>query len=208
MQQRSQSTEQLTQGVKELQLDIPELSILKLIQFSEILVKWNKAYNLTAIDTPEEILTHHFLDSLSIVPYIHGQVILDLGSGAGFPGIPCALALCDREFILLDSNGKKTRFLTQVIAELKLFNVKVVQERVEKYYPKNCFNTVITRAFSQLDKIISSTRRLLCSNGELLVMKGHYPQAELQNLDNHAKVYELIVPGLHQKRHLISLKGL
>ncbi len=199
---------ELKNGILALQIEMPESSLNKLIHFMEILLKWNKAYNLTAIDCPEDIVTRHFLDSLSIVPYIQGEVILDMGSGAGFPGIPCALALLSKQFTLLDSNGKKARFLTQVVGELQLKNVKIIQERIEKYKPLHCFDTIVTRAFSKLDKIITCTQNIFCSGGELLVMKGTYPQAELQSVTYPFKVYELMIPGLAEKRHLVCIKGL
>jgi 16S rRNA (guanine527-N7)-methyltransferase len=198
---------QLKYGIETLQVPMRDASLVKLLAFMEILLKWNKAYNLTAIDRPEDILTHHFLDSLSIVPYIQGDTILDVGSGGGFPGIPCALALLEKRFTLLDSHGKKTRFLTQAVGELQLANVTVVQNRVENYAPIKCFDTIMARAFSSLDHILTCTRHLYCPEGELLIMKGAYPQAELQNITNHVTVHALKVPGLQERRHLVCIKG-
>ena len=177
-------------------------------QFMNILIKWNKVYNLTAIHSPEDIITHHFLDSLSIAPYIQGNVVLDVGSGAGFPGIPCAMFLTNKNFTLLDSNGKKTRFLTHVVCELQLKNVKVFQARIENYYSDICFDTIMARAFAKVDRTLAFTQRLLCPQGEVLIMKGIYPKAELQNLPEHVKVHELTVPGLYETRHLVCIKRL
>jgi 16S rRNA (guanine527-N7)-methyltransferase len=196
----------LQSGIQDLDLSLPETTVHKLLEYMALLIKWNKAYNLTAIVEPNEIITHHFLDSLSLVPYINGRRILDVGSGAGFPGIPCALALPEKSFVLLDSNGKKTRFTTQAAGLLGLKNVESVHCRVEDYQSEVCFDTITARAFAAIDKIIVSTEHLLCPAGELLLMKGMYPQVELQNTSRHAKVYSLTVPGLNEQRHLVLLK--
>jgi 16S rRNA (guanine527-N7)-methyltransferase len=199
---------ELEKGALALHVKMPESSLAKLMCFMEILLKWNKIHNLTAIDCPEDIITRHFLDSLSIAPYIQGKTILDMGSGAGFPGIPCALALSDKQFTLLDSNEKKIRFLTQVIGELQLKNVSIVQQRIEKFKPTCCFDTIMVRAFSKLSKIIACTQSLICLDGVLLAMKGIYPQEELQNINYPFRVYRLMVPGLKEKRHLVYINGL
>jgi 16S rRNA (guanine527-N7)-methyltransferase len=199
---------QLQTGIDDLGLNLPENTAHKLLDYMALLIKWNKAYNLTAIVEPHEIITHHFLDSLSLVPYIKGQSVLDVGSGAGFPGIPCALALPEKRFVLLDSNGKKTRFTTQAAGLLGLKNVESVHARVEDYQAQPCFDTITARAFAAIDKIIAVTSHLLCPTGELLLMKGTLPQAELQNVARHAKVSPLTVPGLNEQRHLVCIKGL
>lgn len=195
-------------GLRALNLTLDDTQTNKLIMFIHILMKWNRAYNLTAIIDPEEIMTRHILDSLTILPYLSGIDILDVGSGAGFPGIPLAVASPNKKFILLDGNGKKTRFLTQAIGELHINNATVVKSRVEDYKPSHYFDVIMTRAFSPLDKFILLTRHLVCPNGELLVMKGLYPQAELEKIGGHTTVYPLSVPCLDEQRHLVSIKGL
>lgn len=197
---------ELKTGIDALGLYLPKDSFDKLEQFIVLLLKWNQAYNLTAITDPGEIVTRHILDSLTLVPYIKGNTILDVGSGAGFPGIPCSLALPQKEFFLLDSNGKKTRFLTQAKLELALQNITVVQSRVEKYRPVKCFDTITTRAFSSLATILNQTNQVLCPEGELLVMKGIYPTLELQEIDMPSDVIPLNVPGLDEQRHLVRIK--
>lgn len=197
---------QLRTGIQALQLEISDEVLQKMLAFMAILIKWNKAYNLTAITNEADIISHHFLDSLSILPYIKANRILDVGSGAGFPGIPLALALPEKNFVLLDGNGKKTRFMTQVALLLQLKNIEIVQSRVEDYFPETCFDMMMARAFSAIDKFLGLTQHLLCPQGEILLMKGIYPDDELQKASIHAKVYEIFVPGLHETRHLISIK--
>ncbi len=202
-----QLEEQLRKGCAQLNLPLDQEALNKFLHFMTLLLKWNKAYNLTAITDPEEVISHHILDSLSIVPYILGNLIMDLGSGAGFPGLPCALMLPEKQFVLLDGNGKKTRFMTQAVGELKLANVRVVQSRVEDYRPDKCFDTITVRAFSSVATIIKQTNRLICPSGELLIMKGIYPQAELETVTANVKVVRLDVPGLNSERHLVCIKG-
>jgi 16S rRNA (guanine527-N7)-methyltransferase len=151
-------------------------------------------------------MTRHVLDSLAIMPYIHGKRILDVGSGAGLPGIPLALALPKKQFILLDSNNKKIRFLTYAKSVLKITNVAVVQERVEKYFPGQKFDSVITRAFSSLRNILYKTKHLYNTGGYLLSMKGKYPEQELQEIDKSVIVRKIEVPGLDAERNLVCLK--
>ncbi|MBA2653601.1 MAG: 16S rRNA (guanine(527)-N(7))-methyltransferase RsmG [Gammaproteobacteria bacterium] len=197
----------LDAGLNELGIKLSDIDQERLLFFISLLIKWNKVYNLTAIVQPEAIIQRHLLDSLSITPYIRGKKVLDVGSGAGLPGIPCALALPAQDFTLLDSNGKKTRFMTQAVAELQMKNVEVIQSRVEDYHPKQYFDTILVRAFSSIENILLQTRHLLCAGGELLIMKGIYPSAELQNINNHVKVHKLLVPGLNEQRHLVCIKG-
>jgi 16S rRNA (guanine527-N7)-methyltransferase len=157
------------------------------------------------------MVPRHLLDSLAVMPYVAGMRIIDVGSGAGIPGIPLALALPDREFVLLDSNGKKSRFQTQVKAALGLQNVEVVNRRVEDYRPDRLFDTVITRAFASVTDILSSSRHLLASGGEMLAMKGVLPESELETLPHGFQLAETInikVPGLEQEqRHLLRFRA-
>jgi 16S rRNA (guanine527-N7)-methyltransferase len=180
-----------------------------LLVYLAMLVKWNKAFNLTAVRTPAEMVSRHLLDSLAVVPHLHGQCIIDVGSGAGLPGIPLALAFPQREFVLLDSNSKKTRFLTQLRAELGLANLSVVHSRVEDYRPSPGFDCVISRAYASIADILSSSGHLLIEGGEFLAMKGGLPEQELMALPPGWRLLEqlrLQVPGLEQEqRHLLRI---
>lgn len=183
--------------------------------FAELLTKWNRIYNLTAIDTPEKILHHHFLDSLSITHFISGSHILDIGSGAGFPGIPLALLLPSTHFVLLDSNNKKTRFLHHVVMSLALANVTVVQQRYEDFHSSHCFDTMVTRATASLATIVAGTQHLLCAQGQWLFMKGKRPSEELEELQAYLSqnfmhgfsvdVERLSIPDLDAERHLVRV---
>lgn len=179
-----------------------------LIQYVLLLEKWTKAYNLTSIRDPSQMVLRHLLDSLSVVPYLTGQRIIDVGTGAGLPGIPLALIFPDREFVLLDSNNKKTRFVTQVMIELNLENVTVINERVENYRPEVLFDVVISRAFSSIAGMVKATAALCQPDGCLLAMKGKYPADELSDIPSvyEYEVIPLNVPGLDAERHLVILK--
>lgn len=196
---------ELEQGLQQLKLNLPVITQNSLLAYINLLIKWNRAFNLISNPEPNEILYQHILDSLSIVPYVDGQTILDFGTGAGFPGIPLALALPERQFVLLDSVGKKTNFVRQAVAELKLINVEVVQARVEAFASPHCFANVVTRAFSSIDDIIEKTKHLICPDGKWLLMKGIYPTEELQAVNTPYEVYSLQVPGLAKQRHLICI---
>ncbi len=196
----------LQNGIKQLNLKLSVPIRQKLIDYVLLLYKWNKTYNLTSIRNPEEIMTRHILDSLAIVPYIHGKRILDVGTGAGLPGIPLALALPKKQFVLLDSNNKKVRFLTQAKLLLKINNVAIVQERVEKYFPEQKFDSIITRAFSSLRNILKKIKQLYNPGAYLLAMKGKYPEQELQEINKSVIVHKIEVPGLDAERNLVCLK--
>jgi 16S rRNA (guanine527-N7)-methyltransferase len=177
----------------------------RLLAFVRLLVKWNAAYNLTAIRDPQEMITRHLLDSLTLLPYLHGPRVLDIGTGPGLPGIPLAVARPDCSFTLLDANAKKTRFVTQVVGELALKNVEVVQSRVENYRPEQKFDTLVARAFSRIADMLTSARHLCAPHGRFLAMKGVYPEAELAAIPADYVVSEVValkVPGLAAERHL------
>ncbi len=179
-----------------------------LLAYLTLLAKWNKAYNLTSVRTPEEMICRHLLDSLSVMPFLNGNRILDVGTGPGLPGIPLALAVPAGSFTLLDSLGKKTRFIQQVINTLELANVTVLQSRVEDFQPGQGYSTVISRAFSSLQDMVRQSRHCLEAGGHMLAMKGQYPQAELDQLGDDIEVLSiqrLEVPGLPAERHLVMM---
>ena len=178
-------------------------------QYLALMSKWNKTYNLTAIKDPADMVLLHIADSLSINPYLSGKKIIDIGTGAGLPGIPLAIINPDKKFTLLDSNSKKTRFLIQVVSELKLSNVEIVHARVEDYKPAGCFDAVLSRAFSSLLKMVETTSHLCCNNGQLLAMKGIEPLQEIKELTNRVivdKLAKLKIKGLNAERHLVIIQ--
>jgi len=200
---------QLQRGLGELPFSLPPEAGQKLLDFIAVLEKWNKAYNLTAVRKPALMISRHLLDSLVIVPYLHGQRILDVGSGPGLPGIPLALACPEREFTLLDSNGKKIRFLHQAVAELGLKNVSVVHSRVEQFQSSPGFDTITARAYTTLGELVRQAHHLCRPDGRFLIMKGAYPLAELDDLPDDFKleaVHKLAVPGLEAERHLLIVR--
>lgn len=179
-----------------------------LLAYQRLLAKWNKTYNLTAIEAPERMLTHHLFDSLAILPHVRPGRLLDVGSGGGLPGIPLAIAMPELEVTLLDTSGKKCAFMRQAIIELGLKRVEVVHARVEDYQAKPCFAQIVSRAFSELTEFVRLSRHLLCADGEWLAMKGIYPNEELTQLQG-ARVTsdcKLNVPGLEADRHLIIME--
>lgn len=191
------------------QLDLPVSSAQtqQLIDFLNLLSKWNKVYNLTAIRNLNEMVNLHILDSLAIAPHVQGSRIVDIGTGAGLPGIPLAIALPDQQFVLLDSNAKKTRFVQQAALELKLNNVTACHQRVENYFPDQLFDTVMTRAFADLAETLSLSAHLLAQNGIMLAMKGQIPEHELPQPNDRyqAAIIPITVPGITAQRCLIKL---
>lgn len=198
----------LLSGLREMAQSLNDTQIKRLLKYVELLNKWNKAYNLTAVRKPDQMITRHLLDSLSICPYLRGKSIIDVGTGAGLPGIPLAIAFPERHFTLLDSNNKKTRFVIQAVSELELSNVDVVQSRVEEARFPELFDTLITRAYSSIGDMLKQTSHLLTADGVFLAMKGIYPLAELDDLPAEYRVKESItikVPGLDEARHLLEI---
>jgi 16S rRNA (guanine527-N7)-methyltransferase len=178
-------------------------------QYLDLLEDWLRVFNLTAITDRQEMITHHLLDSLSVLPYITGNRLIDVGTGAGFPGMVLAIARPELEVTLIDSAGKKTRFLQQVKAALKLNQVKVVHSRVEDYHPEQLADQVISRAFSSLTKFLTCTDHLCRPGGQFLAMKGQRPEEELNALPpgyTLRAVDRLTVPGLSAERHLIVIE--
>jgi len=198
----------INQQLAKLPYELPQDLAHKILVYLELLVKWNKAYNLTAIRSPERMFTHHILDSLAVASYIEGPRILDVGTGPGFPGLPLAMMQPDQHFILLDSNSKKTRFVNQAVLELGLENVEVITSRVENYKPKQNVNTVVSRAFTSLNEFVQKTSSLCVKKGLLIAMKGRYPTEEISSLDPGAdfEVITLQVPDLNAERHLVLVR--
>jgi len=197
---------QLDTGLQQMGLELSQAQQQKLLKYLALLMKWNRAYNLTAIRDPEEMVSRQLLDSLSILPLIHGRRILDVGTGAGLPGIPLAICLPDVSFTLLDSNGKKIRFVQQVKLELGLDNVEVQHSRVEQLDNVMGFDTITSRAFAALPKIVALTTGLMADQGILLAMKGTVPQeevAELRQTGAEVEITRLEVPQSGGERHAI-----
>jgi 16S rRNA (guanine527-N7)-methyltransferase len=204
----SAPAERLRAGLAALGLALPEATQARLLAYTALLAKWNRVYNLTAVGDPAEMVARHLLDSLAVAPYLHGSRVLDVGTGAGLPGIPLALARPELHFALLDSAAKKLRFVVQATAELGLANVETVHARVEAYRPERPFDTVISRAYAALGDFVASAGALCAPDGRLLAMKGAYPQAELAALPGGwmvAEAHRLQVPGLDAERHLVCI---
>ena len=198
----------LRQGCDALGLPADSTKVGQLMDYLELLLKWNRAYNLTAVRDPLEMVTRHLLDSLAIAPHLSGQCFIDVGTGAGLPGVPMAILFPQREFHLLDSNGKKTRFLFQVKTALCLDNMTVHHARVESFKPSVRFDAVLSRAFASLQDMVAGCRHLLAPQGCFLAMKGAYPAAELETIAGQCEVqavYPLDVPGLDEQRHLVAM---
>ena len=193
----------LLAGLNELKITLNDRQIEQLLAFITLIEKWNKAYNLTAIRNKEAMVSLHLLDSLAIAPHLTGQRHIDIGTGAGLPGIPLAICFPDMEFTLLDSNAKKTRFVQQAVLELKLSNVRVLHQRVENYYDEQGFATVITRAFADLSDIVELTAHLLGKDGVLLAMKGQAPDE--QTLNANMRLIPINVPGIEAARCLVKI---
>ncbi|WP_031434352.1 16S rRNA (guanine(527)-N(7))-methyltransferase RsmG [Methylomarinum vadi] len=196
----------LRQGLQQLALPYDENQIEKLLAFIKLIEKWNKAYNLTAVRDRQDMARLHLLDSLAILPYVQGDRVADIGTGAGLPGIPLAIFLPQAAFTLLDSNSKKTRFVQQAALELQLNNITVQHCRVEQFKPDRPFSTVIMRAFASMENIIDLTGHLLADNAVLLAMKGQVPEQELMQLTENYTVIPIEVPGITAQRCLVQIK--
>ena len=198
----------ILEGSERLGIQLVPEAAARLGGYLALLERWNHAYNLTAVRDPEAMVVRHVLDSLSILPWLAGPQVLDVGSGAGLPGIPLAIVRPDHRFCLVDSNGKRTRFLNQVVAELRLKNVGVARSRIEDYQPNTLFDSVVSRAFSTLADLVVDAGRLCAPAGRLLAMKGVFPDDELVRLPPGYAVigvYPLRVPRLDAERHLVHL---
>lgn len=189
-----------------MKLSVSESQQQQLLAFLALLNKWNKAYNLTAVRDEQVMVSRQLLDSLSILPWVTTQHLLDVGAGGGLPGIPLAIVCPDQRFTLLDSNGKKTRFLHQCVLELGLNNVEVIHGRAEDCEPEQPFTQISSRAFTALDNLVSWCAPLLASDGEFLAMKGQFPDDEVAVLPAGWQIessHPLKVPGADGERHLL-----
>ena len=201
----------LKQGLADLGLTLSGSQQTALLQYLQLLQKWNRVYNLTAIREPERMLSHHVLDSLAVLPHVKsvsGSRLLDAGSGAGLPGIPLAIARPELPVTLLDSNQKKAAFMQQAVSELGLKNAQVVCARLESWEAPQAFEVIVSRAFADLSEFVLQSRHLLASGGVFLAMKGQRPDDEISRLPSDFRataVHRLAVPGVDAERHVIEV---
>lgn len=211
MSARDPLRKRLTAGLAELELDLSASTIERLLDYIDLLERWNNAYNLTAVRDPLEMVTRHLLDSLAVAPWVSGDRLVDIGSGAGLPGIPLALIAADtgapnRQFMLVDSNGKKARFLRAVVRDLELQHVQIAESRVEAVPGE--FDCVTSRAFATLADMLGWGGHLLAANGVWLALKGRVDQAEIDGIPaafQLRSVQSITVPGLDAERHAVII---
>lgn len=208
----------LSNGLNEMGIAMSSFNQQQLLDYVDLIIKWNRAYNLTSVREPQDILVRHIFDSLSALPFLAGDHIADVGSGAGLPGIPLALACPDRHFTLIDSNGKKARFLFHVVHTLRLTNVSVINERVEGFQKSHLltevnrfkkFDTVISRAYTSMREMLFATEHLCSYDGVFVAMKGVYPLMEIHEIPEEFEmvdVYPVQVPHLSAERHILKVK--
>jgi 16S rRNA (guanine527-N7)-methyltransferase len=199
----------LVSGLDALSLDLSDKQQQQLVDYVLLMDKWNKAYNLTSVRDPKQMMVKHILDSLAIVPFLDGNNIIDVGTGPGLPGMPLAIAFPDKSFTLLDSLGKRVRFMTQCVHTLGLTNVTPVQSRVEEHNGDTPYDIVLSRAFASLKDMLHWCQHLVDSEGKFLALKGQYPAEEIAELgDNFAVTHsvKLTVPGLEGERHLLTVQ--
>jgi 16S rRNA (guanine527-N7)-methyltransferase len=199
----------LTSALNQNNIQIDDIAQQKLAHYLDLMLTWNKVFNLTSITNPKEMVYLHIIDSLAIQPFLHGNKLLDVGSGAGLPGIPLAIINPDQHWTLLDKNNKKTRFMTQAVAELGLTNVTVIHSRTEDFKPAQCFDSILSRAFGTLHMFTETTAHLLCSDGIWLAMKGKYPDDELADIADRCKIQKIArldLKGITIERHIVCLQ--
>lgn len=195
--------------LEQTELVINNEQSMQLVQLVELLVKWNKAYNLTSVRDPSQMLVKHIMDSIVVSPHLTGNSFIDVGTGPGLPGLPLAILNPDKKFVLLDSLGKRLRFIRQAILSLGLKNVEIVQSRVEEYQPEVGFDCVLSRAFASLEDMLSWCHHLPNENEHFLALKGQYPESEVINLDPKFEFIESVtlqVPQLDGERCLVKVK--
>jgi len=200
--------ELLTVALHDNQLTCSDAQQEQLINYLELMQRWNAVFNLTSITTPREMVYLHLIDSLLMQPYLHGTQLLDVGSGAGLPGIPLAIMMPEKHWTLLDKNNKKTRFMTQAVAELGLKNVVVVQERSENFKPAERFDSIVSRAYGSLQMFVATCAHLLAKDGLFVAMKGKHPEEELASLSADYMIREVIpihIKGVETERCVILI---
>lgn len=200
--------QRLVHDAAALGVALTEHDAARLRQLLEELAHWNRRFNLTGITDLESMVSHHVLDSLAVHRHLHGASIADVGTGAGFPGLPLALVNPERRFSLIDSNGKKIRFVSHAVRTLGLMNVEALQARVEAMRPERPFDTVLARAFAPLPELLETVAPLCGSETRVLAMKGKWPQAELDAVPRCWRLADsqtLTVPGLAEERCLVVL---
>ena len=199
----------LEQGLQSMRISLPPGGNQTILSYLQLLQKWGRTYNLSAIRELSLMVPHHILDSLSTLPFITGQRLLDVGSGAGLPGLPLAVALPQMTCTLIDSRRKRVQFLVHAVARLRLTNVDVVHQRVERYQPATKFDTLITRAFGSISEFVEKTEHLCAKDGCLIALKGRYPRAELDAAARKdfavPAVHSVEIPGLRAQRHIVIL---
>lgn len=200
---------ELTAGLKQQSLELQDHQIDSLLDYLELMNHWNRSINLTAISDPLEQVRRHLLDSFSVYPYITDTPVLDVGTGAGLPGIPLAIAQPQVQWHLLDSSTKRISFLRRVITKLNLKNVQLINSRVEDHHSDQPYPLIICRAFASLKEITHNAQHLMAADGSFLAMKGQYPEQEIADMSDEFTVtecYPLTVPGLSEDRHLLQIK--
>tara|TARA_R110001583_G_scaffold116631_2_gene267418 strand:+ start:2898 stop:3524 length:627 start_codon:yes stop_codon:yes gene_type:complete len=200
---------QLDALLAQTDLVVTDQQATQLVQLVELLTKWNKAYNLTSVRDPQQMLVKHIMDSIVVSPHLQGNSFIDVGTGPGLPGLPLAILNPEKQFVLLDSLGKRMRFIRQAVLSLGLKNVEIVQSRVEEYQPEVGFDCVLSRAFASLEDMLSWCHHLPNESGHFLALKGQYPESEVINLGSKFEFIESVtlqVPQLDGERCLVKVK--
>jgi 16S rRNA (guanine527-N7)-methyltransferase len=194
----------LIDGAKKMDIKLDEIQVSKLLEYLTLIIKWNKTYNLSAIRTMEDGIKKHLLDSLSIMPFIDESPLLDVGAGAGLPGIVISIMRPELSVNVLDTVGKKCHFMQFVKSQLGLKNLSVLNERVEVFESEQCFGQITSRAFAEANKTLKLTQHLLCDNGRYLLMKG--ANVEKESLPKGTKIHQLCVSNVSNKRFLLEIR--
>ena len=201
--------QQLQKMLALTELEVTDYQQNQLVQLVELLNKWNKAYNLTSVRDPSQMLVKHIMDSIVVSPYLQGNRLIDVGTGPGLPGLPLAILNPDKQFVLLDSLGKRLSFIRQAVLALGLKNVEFIQSRVEEYQPEEKFDVVLSRAFASLQDMLFWCKHLPKETGHFLALKGQFPKQEIAQLDKTFEFIESIslhVPNLEGERCLVKVK--
>jgi len=201
------SEETLKEGIEKLKLENKDYLYAKLLIYKDLLIKWNKVFNLISVNSVDEIVTHHFLDCLAVVSFIGGKNILDVGSGAGLPGIIISLCYPEKNITLVDSVGKKTAFLKQTCAELNLSNITVINKRVEDITTNKLFDSIIARAFAEMQVLIDLTRHLIEDKGAWYGMKSKKINEEQISTNFVVQKRDIMVPYLDAERYLVKINN-